>query len=179
MLLMLSLLQKHDDITTPQVLDIEDDNLRKKFIRDILTDSKSSREVINVSRFYQKPKLFRHSADLLISVLQSRVLLRLVCFRLLWRTSSREQRLCRSAIFTKHNGTCYGRSLGLIAWIVSDSLYSQQQEFKKVTFSELNKLTILQLHNLWIDDQQQSVISIVISKESKLCDESQNRLESD
>ena len=33
----------------PQVLDIEDDNLRKKFIRDILTDSKSSREVINVS----------------------------------------------------------------------------------------------------------------------------------
>jgi hypothetical protein len=29
------------------VLDIEDDNLRKKFIRDILIGSKSSREVIN------------------------------------------------------------------------------------------------------------------------------------
>ena len=60
------------------------------------------------------------------------------------------------------------------------SLHSQQQEFKKVTFSELNKLTILRMHNLWIsDDQQQSEISIVISKEIKLCDESQNRLESD
>ena len=64
-----------------QVLDIEDDNLRKKFIRDILTDSKSSREVINVSRFYQKPKLFRHSADLLISVLQPRVLLKTCLFQ--------------------------------------------------------------------------------------------------
>ena len=41
-------------IQTPQVLDIEDDNLRKKFIRDILTDSKSSREVINVSGFHRK-----------------------------------------------------------------------------------------------------------------------------
>ena len=38
-------------LSTPnfQVLDIEDDNLRKKFIRDILIGSKSSREVINVS----------------------------------------------------------------------------------------------------------------------------------
>jgi protein phosphatase 1 regulatory subunit 14B len=35
------------EIDLDEVLDIEDDNLRKKFIRDILTDSKSSREVIN------------------------------------------------------------------------------------------------------------------------------------
>jgi len=35
------------EIDLDEVLDIEDDNLRKKFIRDILTDSKSPREVIN------------------------------------------------------------------------------------------------------------------------------------
>ena len=44
-------LYKRCMLSTPnfQVLDIEDDNLRKKFIRDILIGSKSSREVINVS----------------------------------------------------------------------------------------------------------------------------------
>merc|ERR1719361_1873865 len=42
------------EIDLDEVLDIEDDNLRKKFIRDILTDSKSSREVINVSGFHRK-----------------------------------------------------------------------------------------------------------------------------
>ena len=107
---MLSLLQKHDDITTPQVLDIEDDNLRKKFIRDILTDSKSSREVINVSRFYQKPKLFRHSADLLISVLQPRVLLKTCLFQTF--VEDLLERAKTLQIFTKHNGACYGISLG-------------------------------------------------------------------
>jgi protein phosphatase 1 regulatory subunit 14B len=35
------------EIDLDEVLDIEDDNLRKKFIRDILIGSKSSREVIN------------------------------------------------------------------------------------------------------------------------------------
>jgi len=35
------------EIDLDEVLDIEDDDLRKKFIRDILTESKSSREVIN------------------------------------------------------------------------------------------------------------------------------------
>ena len=80
MLLMISSL-RNITFLHPQVLDIEDDNLRKKFIRDILTDSKSSREVINVSGFYQKPKLYRHSADLLISVLQSRVLLTTCLFQ--------------------------------------------------------------------------------------------------
>lgn len=35
------------EIDLDEVLDIEDDALRKKFIRDILTESKSSREVIN------------------------------------------------------------------------------------------------------------------------------------
>lgn len=35
------------EIDLDEVLDIEDANLRKKFIRDILIDSKSSRELIN------------------------------------------------------------------------------------------------------------------------------------
>jgi len=35
------------EIDLDEVLDIEDDNLRKKFIFDLLTSSKSSREVIN------------------------------------------------------------------------------------------------------------------------------------
>eukprot|EP00092_Neocalanus_flemingeri_P023953 GFUD01025984.1.p1 GENE.GFUD01025984.1~~GFUD01025984.1.p1 ORF type:complete len:181 (+),score=47.95 GFUD01025984.1:144-686(+) len=35
------------DIDLDEVLDIEDENQRKKFIRDILTDSKSSKEIIN------------------------------------------------------------------------------------------------------------------------------------
>jgi len=35
------------DIDLDEVLDIEDDNLRKKFIKDLLIGSKSSREVIN------------------------------------------------------------------------------------------------------------------------------------
>jgi protein phosphatase 1 regulatory subunit 14B len=35
------------EIDLDEVLDIDDDNLRKKFIRDILIDSKSSREVVN------------------------------------------------------------------------------------------------------------------------------------
>ena len=52
-LVMLYLLNQYKRcmLSTPnfQVLDIEDDNLRKKFIRDILIGSKSSREVINVS----------------------------------------------------------------------------------------------------------------------------------
>ena len=37
------------DIDLDEVLDIEDDVLRKKFIRDILIGSKASREVVDVS----------------------------------------------------------------------------------------------------------------------------------
>ena len=37
------------EIDLDEVLDIEDENIRKKFIRDILHDSKSSREPVNVS----------------------------------------------------------------------------------------------------------------------------------
>ena len=37
------------EIDLDEVLDIEDENLRKKFIRDILINSKSSRELVNVS----------------------------------------------------------------------------------------------------------------------------------
>ena len=56
-----------------QVLDIEDDNLRKKFIRDILIGSKSSREVINVSS--ELPPIF------LRSLLQFWVLLKTCLFQ--------------------------------------------------------------------------------------------------
>jgi len=35
------------EIDLDEVLDLEDDNQRKKFVKDLLTNSKSSREIIN------------------------------------------------------------------------------------------------------------------------------------
>ena len=37
------------DIDLDEILDIEDENQRKKFVRGILNNSKSSKEIINVS----------------------------------------------------------------------------------------------------------------------------------
>ena len=66
------------EIDLDEVLDIEDENIRKKFIRDILHDSKSSRETVNVS------------LDL-----SNIIFVKTYIFRISWMIFLRERGLCK------------------------------------------------------------------------------------